>query len=563
MESFLTFPAGRSPAIRQVIRSVVIPDVMVADLSSPDPASYLGVETGGATGGRFGGRALLDDVADLSLGIVFGGTVPALGLAPDDGAEIPALTSDNVDASHKHFLDALPLPRRAFAALSPADRLRRNRRRRASANPYSYGARPPSSGPSRTTNGESKMSAFMALFLIGSAMGQPARAPGDPGATTSGPGWNVPPTIPGRRPRPSTSGPSGPSATARSPQGWSELARAYLARHHQTGSLDDARRRRGPARRAIALGAGSGVQVILGRALLSQHRFPEALEVAERAARGDRIANALLCDVLIELGHLDRARAAFSAYPGTDPLDRIALEARMLEAQGDSDALIGRLRELSDLADRMPQLPAGLAAWYHVRLGHTLIDRGRLSEGRDACRRRPSGSCRGSTPRWSAWPRPRRPRAAGRRRCGSRRRPRAAHRRISRRSTWSPGRQASLGHTARAEEAYARLKSMAQGSPRIYDRLYARACVEAGRDLETALASPRPTWRCGRTPRATRRSRWSSTAWASTTGPGPRSRQPASSPPKILRSGGTPVRSSPGREPSAVQQSATIREDPR
>ena len=58
----------------------------------------------------------------------------------------------------------------------------------------------------------------------------------------------------------------------------------------------------------------------------------------------------------------------------------------MLEAQGDSEALIGRLRELCDLADRMPQLPAELAAWYHVRLGHTLIDLGRLSEGREACR---------------------------------------------------------------------------------------------------------------------------------------------------------------------------------
>ena len=32
----------------------------------------------------------------LSLGIIFGNTVSALNLAPDDGAEIPSLTSDNV-----------------------------------------------------------------------------------------------------------------------------------------------------------------------------------------------------------------------------------------------------------------------------------------------------------------------------------------------------------------------------------------------------------------------------------------------------------------------------------
>jgi hypothetical protein len=108
VNGFLTFPAGRSPAIRRAIRSVVIPDVMVADLSSNDRASYLGFETGGATGGRFGGRDLLDDVADISLGIIFGDTVPALGLAPDDGAEIPALTTDNVDSSTKNFLDVFP-----------------------------------------------------------------------------------------------------------------------------------------------------------------------------------------------------------------------------------------------------------------------------------------------------------------------------------------------------------------------------------------------------------------------------------------------------------------------
>jgi hypothetical protein len=38
---------------------------MIADLSKSGPASYLGVETNGATGGLFGGRALTDDVVDI------------------------------------------------------------------------------------------------------------------------------------------------------------------------------------------------------------------------------------------------------------------------------------------------------------------------------------------------------------------------------------------------------------------------------------------------------------------------------------------------------------------
>lgn len=101
IDAFLTHPQHpRSAAIRNVITSVLVPDVMVADLSQNlTTASYLGSETNGATGSRFGGRALTDDVVDISLGIVFGNTVPTLGLAPDDGLEIPGLTSDNTGIS--------------------------------------------------------------------------------------------------------------------------------------------------------------------------------------------------------------------------------------------------------------------------------------------------------------------------------------------------------------------------------------------------------------------------------------------------------------------------------
>lgn len=108
IRGFLKFPAGRSDAITNVVASVLVPDVMVADLSQPGPAAYLGVETGGATGGTFGGRKLQDDVVDTSLGVIFGNTVPALGLAPDDGNEIPGLTTDNVDASAHNYSNTFP-----------------------------------------------------------------------------------------------------------------------------------------------------------------------------------------------------------------------------------------------------------------------------------------------------------------------------------------------------------------------------------------------------------------------------------------------------------------------
>ena len=106
IEGFLTAPAGRSRATKDFIESVLVPDVMVADLSKTGPAAYLGVETSGA----FGGRALTDDVVDTSLGIIFGNTVSVVtsGAVPDDGNEIPTLTSDNVGAGGHTYLNTFP-----------------------------------------------------------------------------------------------------------------------------------------------------------------------------------------------------------------------------------------------------------------------------------------------------------------------------------------------------------------------------------------------------------------------------------------------------------------------
>jgi hypothetical protein len=87
----------RSKAIDGVLGAILIPDEMIADISQTGvPAAYLGVETGGATGSKFGGRGLTDDVVDISLGAIFGNTIPALGLAPDDKHENGCLTNEHV-----------------------------------------------------------------------------------------------------------------------------------------------------------------------------------------------------------------------------------------------------------------------------------------------------------------------------------------------------------------------------------------------------------------------------------------------------------------------------------
>lgn len=95
--SFMENVAGRSAATATAVQSIVSkPDEMLANLSQPGPASYLGVESGGATGGKFGGRALSDDAITLDLGVVFGNTLAKLGVVPDDHHESPCLTTDNV-----------------------------------------------------------------------------------------------------------------------------------------------------------------------------------------------------------------------------------------------------------------------------------------------------------------------------------------------------------------------------------------------------------------------------------------------------------------------------------
>jgi hypothetical protein len=81
------------------LAKVLYPNEYAVDLSQAGPAAYLGYETGGATSATkstFGGRGVTDDVVDISLGAVFGNTLPTLGLIADDGQENNCLSKENV-----------------------------------------------------------------------------------------------------------------------------------------------------------------------------------------------------------------------------------------------------------------------------------------------------------------------------------------------------------------------------------------------------------------------------------------------------------------------------------
>ena len=83
----------------KALAGVLYPNWITADISQTGGAAYLGNETGGATSAThstFGGRAVTDDVIGISLGAVFGGTLPALHLQPEDNEENNCLSAENV-----------------------------------------------------------------------------------------------------------------------------------------------------------------------------------------------------------------------------------------------------------------------------------------------------------------------------------------------------------------------------------------------------------------------------------------------------------------------------------
>jgi hypothetical protein len=109
--NFVTQVAGRRADYATTLQSVLIPDEMAADLSqTTTKAAYLGVETKGATGSTYGGRALTDDVITIDLGAIFGTTLSDLRLVSPDGKQSPCLATDNVpvDSGAKHFTTTFP-----------------------------------------------------------------------------------------------------------------------------------------------------------------------------------------------------------------------------------------------------------------------------------------------------------------------------------------------------------------------------------------------------------------------------------------------------------------------
>ena len=272
-----------------------------------------------------------------------------------------------------------------------------------------------------------------------------------------------------------------------------ELAAAYLSLQRETGDIADAVRAEDAARRSLkVLSRGnSGAATRLARALLAQHRFPEALAIATLIASGDPQGSRLVADIQLELGDYDAARKALEAVPAeSEDMNYKALRARFEAIDGRPDQALRLMKEARALADERPDMPAEVVAWYGTMVGHMLIDSGQLDEGEKSCHEA-----------LKVFPRDYRAMTG-----------------LAEAATWRGDHQgavdwglkalaisaqnpealrlvgegyAAMGKQQEADEQYRRLETLAHSFPRIYDRHWVLFCADNDRHLDEALALAR------------------------------------------------------------------------
>lgn len=77
------------------LAGILYPDEYMVDLSQTGSAGYLGADSGGIYGGKFGGRDLTDDVVDVSLSAIAGNALTLIGVT-DDHEENNCLSKENL-----------------------------------------------------------------------------------------------------------------------------------------------------------------------------------------------------------------------------------------------------------------------------------------------------------------------------------------------------------------------------------------------------------------------------------------------------------------------------------
>ena len=119
-----------------------------------------------------------------------------------------------------------------------------------------------------------------------------------------------------------------------------QLALFYMRRARATGDYQDVLRSEGAARRSLENRGAHNTRArqALAASLLSEHRFGDALGIAQDLAERDAsnaAFRASVGEIQMELGHYDDARASFASVAGnTSDLSVAPRLARWAELQG-------------------------------------------------------------------------------------------------------------------------------------------------------------------------------------------------------------------------------------
>jgi tetratricopeptide (TPR) repeat protein len=160
-----------------------------------------------------------------------------------------------------------------------------------------------------------------------------------------------------------------------SPLSMMQLAGAYLQRQRETGDDSYAERAEKTIRRALQIAPNQPDMTLrLGRSLLAQHRFKEALVCADKVVKIDPQAHRLRADALSELGRYDEAVKAVSSVPrdAADP-GLQALYAHVNALRGQQEIAFKHWDTAVQLAENNSSLPAESAAWFYVRRGQARL----------------------------------------------------------------------------------------------------------------------------------------------------------------------------------------------
>jgi tetratricopeptide (TPR) repeat protein len=162
------------------------------------------------------------------------------------------------------------------------------------------------------------------------------------------------------------------------------LAALYMQRARETSDDQDYLRAEQTARASLALRTqrNGAASVVLASALLAQHRFAEARDVARQlvAEVPDVDAyRALLGETSQELGDYAAAQKAFDGISGAGrrSLTIAPRLARWAEIRGDTAGAREIMRRAVDEMGERRDVPREQAAWFHLRLADVYLRQGR------------------------------------------------------------------------------------------------------------------------------------------------------------------------------------------